>query len=98
MGGFSRVKSRLILYSTQATHPTGAYFGFYSKFYSPLDGMEVYHKVTSAISGLPGNPPVPVPIYTPGWRETHCGNKVIFYYSRPRAQRANNWEPRLPTA
>ena len=46
MGGFSRVKSRLILYSTQATHPTGAYFGFYSKFYSPLDGMEVYHKVT----------------------------------------------------
>ena len=46
MGGFSRVKSRLILYSTQATHPTGAYFDFYSKFYSPLDGMEVYHKVT----------------------------------------------------
>ena len=46
MGGFSRVKNKLILYSTQATHPTGAYFGFYSKFYSPLDGMEVYHKVT----------------------------------------------------
>ena len=51
----------------------GAYPGFYSMkrlevFLLPLDGMLVHRRsLPRNLSGFPNN--LPVPIYTPGWRE-----------------------------
>ena len=51
----------------------GAYSGFYSMkrlevFLLPLNGMLVHRRsLPRNLSGFPNN--LPVPIYTPGWRE-----------------------------
>ena len=62
-----------VYYEPIVVHQAGAYPGFYSMkrlgvqlyFYSPPDGMLVHHRITSQYY----NVSLPVPIYTPGWRE-----------------------------
>ena len=44
-------------------NPVSIAWSDWEYYYSPLDGMLVHRKITPSIM-------LPVPIYTPGWRET----------------------------